>query len=50
MTTEGISEYDIDGKVTAEVKLEDMYSDFLKIDRHIFLLGYGQIDRIDFKR
>jgi hypothetical protein len=50
MTTEGISEYDIDGKVTAEVKLEDMYSDFLKIDRHIFLLGYGQIDRIDFKK
>ena len=51
-------EYAAFGKVTkgmdvvdaiATVKLEGAYTSFLKQDGYLFLLGYDQIDRVDFK-
>lgn len=49
MTDGCITAYDFTGDTVATVDLEDSYTSFLKQDGYIFLLGYNQIDRVDFK-
>ncbi len=49
MCSGSITSYDFSGSAIATVGLEDSYTSFLKKDGYIFLLGYNQIDRVDFK-
>lgn len=44
----GITAYTAYGAVSSEVTLESDYDDFRKNNNHIFLLGYDEINRIDF--
>lgn len=44
-----ITSYDFSGSPIATVKLEGSYTSFIKQDGYIFLLGYNQVDRVDFK-
>lgn len=49
MMAEKIIKYSESGTVISEVPISDEYPDFHKLGNHIFLLGYSEIDRIDFK-
>lgn len=49
MSPGNITSYDFSGSAVATVKLEGAYTSFLKQDGYLFLLGYDQIDRVDFK-
>lgn len=49
MSSVGIDEYKSDGTKISSVELDDAYNDFIRIDDYAFLVGYDQIDRIDFK-
>ena len=49
MSSGNITSYDFSGSAVATVELEDTYTSFLKQDGYLFLLGYNQIDRVDFK-
>ncbi len=48
MTEKSIDEYASDGSIRTDVKISDDYIDFHKIGNYIFLLGYSDINRIDF--
>jgi hypothetical protein len=48
MTENSIDEYASDGSIRTSVKISDDYMDFHKIGNYIFLLGYSDINRIDF--
>ena len=49
MSPGNITSYAFSGDAIATVKLEGAYTSFLKQDGYLFLLGYDQIDRVDFK-
>lgn len=49
MMAEKIIKYSENGTVISEVAISDEYPDFHKVGNYIFLLGYSEIDRIDFK-
>ncbi len=44
----GITAYTAYGAISAEAALESDYDDFRKNHNHIFLMGYDEINRIDF--
>lgn len=44
-----ITSYDFSGKALATVSLESSYTSFLRSNGYLFLLGYDQIDRVNFK-
>lgn len=44
-----ITSYDFSGSPIAIVFLESAYTSFMKQDGYVFLLGYDQVDRVDFK-
>ncbi len=48
LTSSGISSYNADGTEGASVSLDDEYDGFVKLDGYIYLLGYDEINRIDF--
>lgn len=48
MSTDGITGYNVNGTAISEVRLNDAYNDFIKLDQYIFLIGYNQINRIVF--
>ena len=48
MTDRQIYEYTSAGTVQTDVDIGDMYTDFRKLSRYIFLLGDSEINRIDF--
>ena len=49
MSRGNITSYDFSGTALATVNLDGAYTSFLKQDGYLFLLGYDQIDRVDFK-
>lgn len=49
MTQGNITSYDFSGSPVATVELDGAYSSFLKQNGYVFLQGYHQIDRVDFK-
>ena len=48
MTDNKIDEYSNIGTLITDVKIDDSYSDFRKIGNYVLLLGYSDINRIDF--
>ena len=48
LTSSGISSFNSDGTEGADVYLDDEYDGFVKLDGYIYLLGYDEINRIDF--
>lgn len=48
LTSSGISSYNADGTEGAGVSLDDEYDGFVKLGGYIYLLGYDEINRIDF--
>jgi hypothetical protein len=49
MSSGDVTSYDFSGTAVATVDLEGSYTAFIKQDAYLFLLGYNQIDRVDFK-
>lgn len=49
MSSGNVTSYDFSGNALATVALEDSYQSFIKQDGYLFLMGYDQIDRVDFK-
>ena len=49
MNADSITSYAFSGKSIATVKLDVSYRTFVKQDGYIFLMGYDQINRVDFK-
>lgn len=49
MSPGNITSYDFSGTPLATVSLEGSYTSFIKQDGYLFLMGYDQIDRVDFK-
>ncbi len=44
-----VTSYDFSGTALATVSLEGAYTSFIKRDGYLFLMGYEQMDRVDFK-
>ncbi len=44
-----VTSYDFSGTPIATVTLDGSYTAFIRRDGYVFLLGYDQIDRVDFK-
>jgi hypothetical protein len=49
MSTDDINEYKFDGTKVSNIDIDDAYTDFLRIGNYVFLIGYNQINRADFK-
>ncbi len=49
MSPGNITSYDFSGNPLATVALEGAYTSFIRRDGYLFLMGYDQIDRVDFK-
>jgi len=49
MSDDNITSYSFSGTAIATVALDGSYDSFLKQDGYVLLLGYNQIDRVDFK-
>lgn len=49
MSENTITAYSTAGEVLSSAEISDEYTDFYKLGEHIFLLGYTDINRIDFK-
>lgn len=49
MSPGNVTSYDFGGTALATVGLEGSYTSFIKQDGYLFLMGYDQIDRVDFK-
>lgn len=50
MSQKNITAYSADGNVISTAEISDEYTDFYKLGEHIFLLGFTDINRIDFKQ
>ncbi|HOR22425.1 MAG TPA: hypothetical protein PLY43_06845, partial [Ruminococcus sp.] len=48
MSKDTILAYDFDGNLRSTVEINDSYTGFVRSEDHIFLKGYGRIDRIDY--
>lgn len=48
LNADGIISYTPFGAESSSVRLEDDYDDFRKLNNHIFLMGYDEINRINF--
>ncbi len=49
MSNGNVTSYDFSGRALATVALADSYTSFIRENGYLFLLGYDQIDRVDFK-
>ena len=49
MSKDTILAYDFDGNLRSTVEINDSYTGFVRSEDHIFLKGYGRIDRIDYE-
>lgn len=49
MSPGNVTSYDFSGEPLATVTLEGAYTSFIRENGYLFLLGYDQVDRVDFK-